>query len=142
MCCMEEGGSCVFGDIPNASFGDAILVVRTDAAEGDCLMRCTNIVHKCFVGESSIITMVMEYSHPVLLGEALERVFRVDCFVRCEVLVHVNIREVARMVHEHRRTSVPSDRRLPFWNGYEARKRGFKLDNADHSSWYGCQFDF
>ena len=39
----------------------------------------------------------------MLLGEALERVFCVDCFVRCEVLVHVNVREIACVVHEHRR---------------------------------------
>ena len=142
MCCMEEGGACVFGDIPNAPFGDAVLVVHTGAAEGDCLMRYTNIVHKCIVGESFIITMVVEDLYPVLLGKALERVFRVDCFVRCEVLVHVNVREVAHVVHEHRRTSVPSDHRLLFCNGYGARNRGFKLVNADHSSWYGCRFDF
>ena len=142
MCCMEEGGSGVFGDIPNAPFGDVVLVVRTDATEGDCLVCCPNIVHKCFVCESSIIAMVMEDSYPVLLGEALECVFRVDCFVRCEVLVHVNVREVSRVLHEHRRTSIPSNRSLPFCNGHEARNRGFKLVNADNSSWYGCRFNF
>ena len=142
MFCVEKGGSGVFGDIPNAPFGDAVLVVRTDAAEGDCLVRCPNIVHKCFVSESSIITMVMEDSYPVLFGEALESVFRVDRFVCCEVLVHVNVREVSCVVHKHRRTSVPSDRGLPFCNGYEARNGGFELINADHTPWYGCWFDF
>ena len=142
MCCMEEGGAGIFGDIPNATFGDAVLVVRTNAAEGDCLVRCSNIVHKGFVGESSIITMVMEDSHPMLLGNALERVFRVDCFIRCEVLVHVDVCEVTCVVHEHRRTPILADCRLPFCNGYEAWNGGFKLVNADHSSCYGCQFDF
>ena len=107
MCCVEEGGSGVFGDIPNAPFGDAVLVVRTDAAEGDCLVSCPNIVHKCFVSESSIITMVMEDPYPMFFGEALERVFRVNRFVHCEVLVHVNVREVSRVVHKQRRTSIP-----------------------------------
>ena len=82
MCCMEVGGAGIFGDIPNVPFGYAVLVVRTDAAEGNCLVRRPDIIHKCFVGESSIITMVMEDSYPVLLGKALERVFRVDYFVR------------------------------------------------------------
>ena len=91
----------VFGDIPNVPFGDAVLVVRADAAEGDCLVRCLNIVHKRFVGESSIVTMIMKDSYPMLLGEALKRVFRVDCFVRCEVLVHVNVCEVSHVVHKH-----------------------------------------
>ena len=142
MCCMEEGGSGVFGDIPNAPFSDAILVMRTDAAKGDCLVCHLNIVHKCFVGESSIITMAMENSYPVFFGEAFECVFRVDCFVHCEVLVHVNVCEVRRMVHKHRCTSIPSDRRLPFCNGHESWNGAFELVNTDHSSRYDCRFDF
>ena len=98
---MEEGGSGIFGDIPNVPFGYAVLVVRTDASEGNCLVRRPDIVHKCFVGKSSIIAMVMEDLYPVLLGKALERVFRVDCFVRCEVLVQVDVREVVCVGHEH-----------------------------------------
>ena len=71
--------------------------------------------------------MVMEDSYPVLFGEVLERVFCVDRFVRCEVLVHVNVREVSRVVHKHRRTLIPSDRGLPFCNGHEARNRGDRI---------------
>ena len=142
MCCMEEGDSGIFGDIPNAPFRDAVLVMCTDAAKGDCLVRRPNIVHKCFIGESSVISMVVEYLYPVLFGETLERVFCVDCFVRCEVLVHVNVREVRHMVHKHRCTSVPSDRWLPFCNGHESRNGGFELVNTDHCSRYGCWFDF
>ena len=118
MCCMEEGGAGIFSDVLNVPFGYAILVVRTDATEGNCLVHCPIIVHKGFVGD--IITSVMEDSYPVLLGKALKRVFRVNCFVSCEVLVHVDVCEVTCVVHEHRRTPILADRRLSFYNGYEA----------------------
>ena len=141
MGCMQEGGASVFGDVPNASFSNSVLVMCADPAEGDCFMCRPDVVHKSFVGEPSIITLVVKDSHPVLLCQTFECMFRVDCFVRCLVIVHVDISEVTSMVHKHRSTMVLSDGRLSFRNGYTSWNRGFELVNANHGSWYGRRFD-
>ena len=83
MSCMQEGGASVFGDVLNASFGNPVLAVCTDTTEGDYLMCRLDVVHKRFVGEPFIMAMVVKDSHPMLLRQTFECMFRVDRFIRC-----------------------------------------------------------
>ena len=73
----------VFGDVPNTSFSNPILVMRSDPTEGYCLVSHLDIINKRFVHEPAIITMIVLDSRSMLFSQTFESMFCINCLIRC-----------------------------------------------------------
>jgi hypothetical protein len=74
---MQQHCSCGFRNVPDRSFGYAILEVGIDPAVSYCLMLLAAVLLEFIVGKSAIVCVVLFNSHAVVCRESLECLF---CF--------------------------------------------------------------
>ena len=138
---MQEHGAGTFGDIADTPFCHPILVMGTDTAEGNGLPCLADILHKGTICKATIVAMIMPDAYGMLMGDALESMFGVDCFLRSHGMMQMYICEARSMVGKHTCTTVSACCWLTPCDWDKARNRGFQLVNADHSTRDGRWFD-
>ncbi len=124
---MKKLGSCALGELTNAMFSDAILVVCIDATECDGLMATMDFGNEFLVLENAIVTVVVLDSNATSMGETFERSLGLNGVLSIGAVLNVNVRETGSMVDEYSSNMVAATSKFASILCDIARHRGNEL---------------
>ena len=120
---VEECSAGLSGDVFNAIFSAAVLVMGVDAAEGEGLVRGSDGGVKSGGVEEPVVGMVVSDGDAVRGAETLKGLFGLNGSRLVEFGHEVNIGEVRKMVHEHGGSGVSSGGRRAAMGGNKTGSR-------------------
>ncbi len=103
---MQKHGASMFSNVANAALNLTILMVSTNAAEGDGLSRSLDGVAEQVVCESAIVGMISRDFYSVRVGEAFKGFFCLKRFLRGVRSGHMHVGEVGKLVDENGGNSI------------------------------------
>jgi hypothetical protein len=98
---VKDHSACLFVEVPNAAFSNAILPMGIDAAVSNSLVLLSQAFFPRVVNESSIVSVVVADFDAAITSKEFKGIFGLKGFQRGGVLLQVNIADTAVVVHEN-----------------------------------------
>ena len=76
--CVEQLGSSTFRELSNTMLSDAVLVMSTDAAEGDSLLASVDFIEKIPGFEDTVVSVVVPDGNAMGLSKVFESALSFD----------------------------------------------------------------